>query len=265
VAEDDPASEPANPKALIKTSMGDITVELLVKSAPQTVANFLGLAGGTKEWKDPTSGEMVKRPFYDGLTFHRVIPDFMIQGGCPLGNGSGGPGYKFEDEINAKSYGLDKLMILADEKPNPEALSRLMIRTQTDFQRVVMRPLFAKLGITSQEQLEAKRAEVQKAVDALSVMDVWAMSGYKYDDTLKSFPNAPGYLSMANSGPNTNGSQFFINLGDNSWLNGKHTVFGKVLTGLDIAQKIVAVPVDPRSARPTTPVTIISIRKIGAE
>ena len=91
-ADEEPVAEPAreNPKLLMKTSMGDITIELLMDAAPKTAENFIGLALGTKDWKEPATGEMVTRPFYDGLTFHRIIPNFMIQGGCPLGNGTGG-------------------------------------------------------------------------------------------------------------------------------------------------------------------------------
>jgi len=86
--------------ATIQTTAGDIRVELLEDHAPATVANFTGLATGTKEWKDPSTGEMRSDPFYDGLVFHRVIRGFMIQGGCPLGSGTGGPGYTFDDEIH---------------------------------------------------------------------------------------------------------------------------------------------------------------------
>jgi peptidyl-prolyl cis-trans isomerase A (cyclophilin A) len=85
--------------ARIETNHGVMIVKLFEAEAPKTVANFAGLARGRRPWQDPKSGEWVKRPFYDGLTFHRVIPDFMIQGGCPLGNGTGTPGYRFADEI----------------------------------------------------------------------------------------------------------------------------------------------------------------------
>lgn len=86
--------------AIFETSEGNIVCRLFEKEAPQTVANFVGLAEGTKEFADPKSNQKTKRAFYDGLTFHRVIPDFMIQGGCPLGTGTGGPGYKFTDEFH---------------------------------------------------------------------------------------------------------------------------------------------------------------------
>lgn len=87
--------------AVMETSQGKITLELFEKEAPKTVANFIGLAEGTKEWTDPKTRQKVKRPLYDGVIFHRVIPGFMIQGGDPLGNGTGGPGYQFEDEFSA--------------------------------------------------------------------------------------------------------------------------------------------------------------------
>ena len=130
------------------TSLGKFTVELFEKDAPKTVANFVGLAEGTKEWTDPKTGAKMKKPFYNGLIFHRVIPDFMIQGGDPLGTGTGDPGYKFADEFG---------------------------------------------------------------------------SGRKMDKA--------GVLAMANAGPNTNGSQFFITLKETNYLNGKHTVFGEVVSG----------------------------------
>ena len=85
---------------IMRTSEGDITINLFDDKAPKTVANFVGLATGEKEWTDPFTGEKSNDPFYNGLTFHRIIKDFMIQGGCPLGNGTGGPGYNFDDEID---------------------------------------------------------------------------------------------------------------------------------------------------------------------
>src|SRR5512138_3603423 len=143
--------------ATFKTSLGDIVVKLLPEKAPKTVENFLGLAEGTKEWKDPKSGQAVKRPLYDGTVFHRVIPQFMIQGGDPLGTGTGGPGYRFEDEIGPGNS-------------------------------------FSK----------------------------------------------PGLLAMANAGPNTNGSQFFITEVPTPWLDRGHTIFGEVVKGFELVPKIVA-------------------------
>jgi peptidyl-prolyl cis-trans isomerase A (cyclophilin A) len=176
------AAVPAAPErepglyATITTSMGVIVCKLFEKEAPLTVANFVGLARGTKEWTDPKTGQKVKRPLYNGTIFHRVIPDFMIQGGDPLGTGMGDPGYKFKDEFNP-SLKFDK----------------------------------------------------------------------------------PGRLAMANAGPNTNGSQFFITVVPTPHLNNHHTIFGDVVEGMDVVNKIVAVPRDSND-KPRTPVVIRSIR-----
>jgi peptidyl-prolyl cis-trans isomerase A (cyclophilin A) len=145
--------------ATFKTSMGDMTAELYWEKAPNTVANFVGLAKGTKEWSAPGSKDKLHKPLYSGTIFHRVIPDFMIQGGDPMGNGMGGPGYQFADEFNPS---------------------------------------------------------------------------LKHD--------APGILSMANAGPNTNGSQFFITEAPTPFLNNRHAVFGKVIENVDLVSKIARVP-----------------------
>jgi len=159
------------------TTEGAFTVELFEKDAPKTVANFVGLADGTKEWTDPKSGAKMKKPFYDGLIFHRVIPNFMIQGGDPLGTGTGDPGYKFADEFG---------------------------------------------------------------------------SGRKLDKA--------GILAMANAGPNTNGSQFFITLAPTEWLNGKHTVFGEVVQGMNVINKIGATKTTKPGDKPVTPIVIQSLK-----
>jgi peptidyl-prolyl cis-trans isomerase A (cyclophilin A) len=159
------------------TSEGAFTVELFEKDAPKTVANFVGLAEGTKEWTDPRTGEKVKKPLYNGLIFHRVIAGFMIQGGDPLGTGTGNPGYKFEDEFG---------------------------------------------------------------------------SGRKIDKA--------GVLAMANAGPNTNGSQFFITLAPQPHLTGKHTVFGEVVQGMDVINKIGNTKTTKPGDKPVTPITIQSVK-----
>jgi len=245
-----------DPIYVIKTSLGNIHIELYANEASETVANFIGLAEGTKEFVDPKTGKKVKRPFYDGLIFHRVIKNFMIQGGCPLGNGSGGPGYTFSDEIDASALGLDRLKALG---PDKKAHPYLMIRSQTDFQRNVLGPLFRKMNISSQEELNRRKGEVDKKLSALTVKDVFENIGYVYSKKGSPYPPKCGALAMANAGPNTNGSQFFINLVDTDWLTGKHTVFGKVVGGMDVLDKIGEVEVGTNS-RPVKDVKIISIR-----
>jgi peptidyl-prolyl cis-trans isomerase A (cyclophilin A) len=158
--------------AHFETSLGNFTVELFDSKAPKTVANFVGLAEGTIEWTHPGTGAKSRTPFYDGIVFHRVIKGFVIQGGDPLGQGFGGPGYQFEDEFHP--------------------------------------------------DLRHDRA---------------------------------GVLSMANAGPNTNGSQFFITLGATPHLDRRHSVFGAVVKGLDVVEKIGQTPTD-RQDRPTTPVVM---------
>ena len=174
--------------AVIDTNMGTIVALLFDKETPRTVANFVGLAEGTKEFTDMKTGQKVKKPFFDGLIFHRVVPDVMIQSGCPMGVGIGGPGYTFEDEF------ADTLMF-----------------------------------------------------------------------------DQPGMLAMSNSGPNTNGSQFFITESAAPWLNGKHTIFGRVVQGLEIAVKISRVECEKSgkatTSTPAMPVVIktVTIKRIGKE
>src|SRR3712207_2593325 len=144
--------------ATFVTSQGSFEVTLMPEHAPTTVANFVDLATGKREWKDPNDGKRKTEPLYNGTIFHRVIPNFMIQGGDPQGTGMGGPGYRFEDEVPP--------------------------------------------------------------------------GGPKFD--------RPGLLAMANAGPNTNGSQFFVTLAATPWLTGKHTISGEVTEGMDVVEKIGA-------------------------
>jgi peptidyl-prolyl cis-trans isomerase A (cyclophilin A) len=158
------------------TSEGNFTARLFDAETPNTVANFAGLADGSKEWTDPRSGRKVKQPYFDGTIFHRVIEGFMIQGGDPLGQGTGGPGYTFADEFNPKLT-------------------------------------HSKAGI----------------------------------------------LSMANRGPNTNGGQFFITLAATPWLDGKHSVFGEVVEGMDVVTKIGKTATSKPGDRPLKPITVQSV------
>jgi peptidyl-prolyl cis-trans isomerase A (cyclophilin A) len=161
----------------LHTNHGDIVIELLPDQAPKTVANFVGLAAGTKEYRDPETSQPTKGKFYDGLTFHRVIDGFMIQGGCPIGTGTGGPGYTFADEFH------------------PDLVF-----------------------------------------------------------------NKPYLLAMANAGPGTNGSQFFITVGPTPHLNRRHTIFGEVVDPASqaVVDEIAAVPTG-RADRPVEPVVITSV------
>ncbi|NUQ89180.1 MAG: peptidylprolyl isomerase [Glycomyces artemisiae] len=164
-------------KATLKTNAGDIRIELLDNHAPKTVANFVGLAEGTKEYKDPETGQPGSGPYYDGVIFHRVIDGFMIQGGDPTGTGRGGPGYQFADEFHPDLH-------------------------------------FGK----------------------------------------------PYLLAMANAGPGTNGSQFFITLGPTPHLNFKHTIFGEVTDpeSQSVVDRIGKTPTGPMD-RPVNEIVIESV------
>jgi peptidyl-prolyl cis-trans isomerase A (cyclophilin A) len=162
--------------AVFATTEGAVVCRLFEKEAPKTVANFTELAEGRREWTHPVSREKSSKKLYDGTIFHRVIPDFMIQGGDPAGNGMGGPGYKFEDETKGSPHRFEK----------------------------------------------------------------------------------KGKLAMANAGPNTNGSQFFITVAATEWLTGKHTIFGEVVEGQEIVDRISKVSRD-RGDKPVKPVVLESV------
>ncbi|MBI38184.1 MAG: peptidylprolyl isomerase [Leptospiraceae bacterium] len=186
--------------AVIHTDKGDLVVELFPEAAPKTVENFVKLSNDG---------------FYDGIIFHRVIPQFMAQTGDPEGTGRGGPGYKFEDEISAKALGLH------EQKAGETGY----------FNRQISQIVVDKLGITSQEEFNQRQNEVQREAQTLmekSAEEILTMSGYSYNNDLPSVPGKKGTLGMANSGPNTNGSQFFINQVDTPHLNGLHTFFGQL-------------------------------------
>jgi peptidyl-prolyl cis-trans isomerase A (cyclophilin A) len=161
------------PTATFVTNRGTFKAKLMPEHAPKTVSNFVDLATGGRTWKDPRDGAEKSEPLYPGTIFHRVIPDFMIQGGDPTGTGMGGPGYQFEDEVPSDAPSFDR----------------------------------------------------------------------------------KGLLAMANAGPNTNGSQFFVTLAPTAWLTGKHTIFGEVTEGMDVVEVIGGVSTGAQD-KPTEDVVI---------
>jgi len=245
-----------NPVARFNTTMGTFDIELYQHAAPETVANFIGLAEGTKSFIDSDTGAEVKRRYYDGLIFHRVIDGFMIQGGCPLGDGTGGPGYQFADEMSAEPLGLDDIKAM-NEQGQPHGW--LGLRSQDDFNHLIVGPLFQELGINSQEELDANLEEFERRLNDLTLKDVYQNMGYAYRSGITSYQPLKGYLAMANRGPNTNGSQFFINLADTPWLTGKHTVFGKVISGLDVVEDIGTVQTNSTD-KPNRDIVINSVQ-----
>lgn len=251
---------PSNPLLVMETTRGDLLLELLPAEAPATVQNFLGLAEGTKGFVDPYTSAEEMRPFYDGLVFHRVVDGFVIQAGSPDATPDGGPGYAIADEINATSLGLDQMQLLDPEGyPNPV----LGIRSPEDFQKRVLEPLYAQMGITSKSALESRVAEVEDRLRTMTMKQANELLGYRYIDSVQSRAPLRGVIGMANSGPDSNGSQFFITLADAPWLTGKHTIFGKVRAGFDTMDAIGKVRVDAQG-RPLQDITILSVRRIEA-
>ena len=169
-------TRPQGTYATFTTSEGKIVCRLFEKEAPVTTKNFLDLAEGKRDWKDSISGKGGSSPLYNGTVFHRVIPNFMIQGGDPSGTGMGGPGYKFQDETKGSPHRFDK----------------------------------------------------------------------------------KGKLAMANAGPNTNGSQFFITVAATDWLTGNHTIFGEVVEGQEVVDKIANLPRNHQD-RPNKDVVLESV------
>ena len=190
--------DPDNLLVEIQTSMGSMILELFPKEAPETVANFIGLAQGEKPFEDPETGALVSRPFYDGLIFHRVIDGFMIQGGSPTGIGNRTPGYSFKDEINARSLGLDRMLAI-DEEGIPHPFLR--IASQTQFQAVILEPLFAEMNISSQEDLENNYATIEENINSLTIKDVYENQGYEYTETLMEFSYFAGNFFLAKEMP----------------------------------------------------------------
>ena len=246
-----------HPRVRMTTSAGDIVIELDTQVAPKTVANFIALAeGGTV-----ADGSLRNRPFYDGLTFHRVIDNFMLQGGCPMGDGRGGPGYTFADEINAVSLGLDK-----EPAVKGGALHTQCQHMQQQFMQHIIQPKMRERGVTPQTPADKQQEifqEVLTEIDGkISLKAFYEAIGYRYNAELPpSLRPVRGVLCMANSGPNTNGSQFFINLVDTPHLTGKHTVFGKVVEGMDIVNAIGKVATG-QGNKPVKPVVIEKIRLV---
>lgn len=241
-------------RAYIETSHGTIVARLYPERTPKTVANFVGLADGARllpEGADPAEA----KPFYDGLTFHRVIPDFMIQGGCPNGNGTGGPGYAFEDETYIDGD-LIAGPIATEERANvviAKLLQPHLVEHRGNSPVPEIHDLIAQIrSSNSMEPLQARTVEE---------VSTWVGREGPLRDRVLNGRVAYGALCMANSGPNTNGSQFFIvtKTGGTPWLDGKHTVFGEVVEGMDVVLAIQSVETTGPD-RPVEPVVINSIR-----
>ena len=241
--------------AYISTSEGKIELELWHQKAPKTVENFLDLATGNKEWVSK-DGSKKKSMFYDGLIFHRVIKDFMIQGGCPEGTGVGGPGYTFSDE----TYDASTSQELADKITSDDVANLVFEVVILPYLRSTPNPNKEIVDIIKKCQTSQSAAPIMQKTVSFYKNKTGYKGAVKTKGTLIS-PVEYGTICMANAGPNTNGSQFFIVTRKDGckWLNGKHTVFGKVVSGMDVVEKIQSVKTGTND-KPVEDVEICKIR-----
>ena len=326
------SKKPTTLIARMETTQGEMVIELFEEKTPITVANFVGLAEGSKTWTGP-DGEEKSEPFYDGLTFHRIIKDFMIQGGCPLGTGTGGPGYQFQDEcfdgsvvplegeisdpeIANAVFGkllrphlmehqgqspIEDIAALFEEIQSAQSIEPLIGKTVEELQSLLgseekltrFQPTLAKITgeIETEEaanatlqallmphlqehQGESPIPEVGALFDEIRATNsptpligktVEELQEMLQTEAAVEQPNLIakveyGTLCMANSGPDTNGSQFFIvtKADGANWLDGKHTVFGKVIEGMDVALAIQEVET-ASDDKPLNEVKILSV------
>ena len=243
-------------KVLMRTSMGDIELELDRNVAPITVDNFVGLAMGTREFRDPATNQMTTRNFYDNLIFHRVIKDFMIQGGCPLGNGTGGPGYQFEDECFTQGERI--IGQIDTEQKALQVWGELII----PYLQNTENPNDQIINIYQSVQ-QSQTGEPIMGRDVSFYENITGLGPVYTQGDLKATVDY-ATIAMANSGPNTNGSQFFIvsNREGTPWLNGRHTVFGRVTSGMDVVHAIEDVQKGAND-RPVEDVRILSVRVVN--
>lgn len=237
--------DPANPLVLVNTESGPIFIELLTGEAPLNVANFLALA------EPPESGNPaalpVPRGYYDGMRFHRVIPGLLIQAGSPALYQGEREYETVRDEINADALGLDLEPVLyADGEFNP----LLGIQEKQDLEQKLLRPLYRRLGISGNAQVAARQDEIMSALANMSVKDAYAQLGYRYQAGRPGRGLVRGVLALANRGPDDNGPEFFITLNDAPRLNGKYTVIGHVVEGMEAVDRIGTAAVDPLELEP---------------
>jgi cyclophilin family peptidyl-prolyl cis-trans isomerase len=255
---------PNNPLLLMRTSRGAIFMELFPESAPRNVANFIALAQAQVPMFDVTTESMVQPNYYDGMTFHRVLKNYLIQAGAPRQPGAPVPEYKLDDEINARQFGLHEIKVLdALGKPH----DWLNLKNNEDFQHEVLVPLYRQLEIRSPEALETRQFAVHDALQDMTLMQAYQNQGYRYNDRLISRAPLRGSVAMAGSSPNTNNAEFFITMIDAPWLVGKATIIGHVVEGLDIVDRInqsAAMRGNSTTPSPNTGTMIFDIRQVNS-
>lgn len=253
-----------NPLMLMRTSRGDIYIELFPQSAPRNIANFIALAEARVPLFDIATTSTVTPFYYDGMNFHRILRNYLVQAGAPRAPNAPIPEYVVEDEINAQQFGLHELKVLDPlGKPHPW----LNLGDNADFQREILVPLYRRLGISTPEVVEARQFEIHAALQDMSLRQAYENQGYRYNDRLVSREPLRGSVAMAGNGPNTNSAEFFITLVDAPWLAGKATIIGRVVEGIEIVDRIDQSAVlrgDTTMATPTTATMIFDLRQVNA-
>jgi len=251
--------DPGNPLMLMKTSRGDVYLELFPAAAPRNAANFIALAEGTAELVSPETGERVTSNYYDGLSFHRVLPGYLVQAGAPSGPDQAVPNTRLSDEINASQAGLSRIKVLDDSnKPHPW----LNILDKADFEQRVLAPLYRRININEPGELVERQFEVLALLREMNLQQAYENQGYTYNSTLPSRRPARGSLIMASAGPNSISAEFFIPVVDAPWLTGISTVIGSVVEGLEVIDRIHQESAS-RLASPLSKTTIYEIRQVA--
>ena len=256
--------DPSHPLILMRTSRGDVYIELFPESAPRNVANFIALAEGKVELFDVNSAQSVTPNYYDGKTFHRILRNYLVQSGGSSAVQDPRPEYTLDDEINARDLGLNDIKVI-DETGAPNAW--LNLQDNEDFQSQILLPLYKKLDIRSAEQVEARQFELHKMLSEMTLLQAYENQGYQFNNRLPARVPVRGSVAMANSGPNTNQSEFFITLVDSPWLAGKTTIIGEIVEGMDIVDRIDQSAVlrgQSTTPTPTTATMIFDLRHINA-
>lgn len=249
----------AHPLLLLSSARGAIYLELFPEEAPLNVNNFLNLVDGNIESFEGVENSGFTLGYYDGADFHRVVPGFLIQAGSPHLHPLGMPNEYLADEINANALGLDRLPVLSIDGTANEILN---VGNQVEFGKRVLEPLYAEMNIDSVNELGEQQYDVASALQSLTVMRLYEYEGYEYQNQFPTRGITRGTLVLANDGPNRNGPEFFIPVVDAKWLNGRYTVIGKVVEGMEIADQIGQAPIDPGQAQGAS-IGIYSIRRMN--
>ncbi len=251
--------DPDNPLVHILSSAGSIYLELLPAEAPANVANFIALAQGETSIREPLSGRSLSPNYYDGMKFHRVLPGFVIQAGSPSYHPLGEPGTPLRDEINAELLGLHLEPVMDEQGHfNP----RLNVSGETDLHEQLLVPLYRNMNIDSAGELAERQGEVVSRLQQMTMQQAYENMGYRYQDNLPGREIRRGTVALANAGPDGNGPEFFIALQDAPWLSGRHTVIGRVVEGMDVADAIGATAMDAESATQLS-TRIYTIRRLN--